>query len=204
MTAPAPVDAGLIARTLKAVLSRALGSRRPEISESELSQIARVTVIGHQNRIQLSPGYGAASVPSDDAVISNLVTQCFQLVAREPGLSVVFTVGEKGERILRIDHPASYVVPSEQELYRDASEVLTGTAVELSSPRVPPRTVDPVVYPAGDTPDRLPADTPIQLPPGRPSSGPTWQEESVPVLPPNPTAKDYADYTRRLAEMPDA
>jgi hypothetical protein len=166
----APTSAGIIARICWYVLRKALGQKKAEISESELVQVARVTVIGQGNLVTLHgpEREDAVDLPRDE-MLRALVSECFQLVATQPGLSVVFGVGSGGERLIKIENPATYRVPAEAELLAAATFV----------PAPPPHALETKAAISSHN---------------RP---PVAERQST-------TAKEYADYARKLVELPDS
>lgn len=123
-----------MARILKSALERARSGNQALVSESELVQVARITLVGSNNVVHVSSGADARTPSSEDAARA-LVSECFRLVAQQPGLSVEVAVGPEGERRIRIVNLEQFVVPPLEDLEVAAKGVLA-----------PPRAADDVLH----------------------------------------------------------
>jgi hypothetical protein len=134
-----PTGGGIVARTLWAALKAAVNGNSAEISESELSQIARVVVLGKDNNVTIS---GPAAAPAEN--LDLVIARCFDVALHQPGLSVVFAISGTGERLIRIENIGDYRLPEESQL-----------VVHESKPRaeIPP----PPEVVASTVPDKWPS-----------------------------------------------
>lgn len=107
-----PTGGGIVARTLLAALKAALSGNSTEISESQLAQIARVNILGKGNTVTVLGPNTVVPQPELDTVIA----RCFEVALRQPGLSIIYAVNDRGERIIRIDNIGSYKIPNESDL----------------------------------------------------------------------------------------
>src|SRR3954451_13444763 len=107
-----PVGGSVIARVLISALKWAKSRKSPDISESQLVQIAKVTVLGSNSSVNISGPVTRESAEELD----NVIARCFDAAMRQPGLRIKYTLGIDGERTISVENIETYRIPAAADI----------------------------------------------------------------------------------------